>query len=215
MSASGPTTPYYWTILQKNDDELVKKVFNAQKTFPVRNDWIYQIQSDLETCGIDQTELEISKMKKCAFKKLVDEKIQLISATYLVSLKDKHSKSEHLKYSTEMKPYLKNNELSIEEKKLMFRLKNRLIDVKINYRKKYKDNLQCRLCNLTEESQPHLVVCPELMMDNNLREAFENYCYSDIFSNDLKKQTHLIKSWKLLLNNWRIKLKRNSAQNYP
>jgi hypothetical protein len=152
---------FYWTILQKDDDELVKKVFNAQKTFPVRNDWVCQIQSDLETCGIDQTEEELSKMKKGSFKKLVDEKIQLVSATYLINLKDKRSKSEQLKYSTEIQPYLKNDELSIEDKKLMFRLKNRLIDVKINYRKKYKDNLLCRLCNSSEESQPHLVVCPE------------------------------------------------------
>ena len=204
---------FYWTILQKDDDELVKKVFNAQKTFPVRNDWVCQIQSDLETCGIDQTEEELSKMKKGSFKKLVDEKIQLVSATYLINLKDKHSKSEQLKYSTEIQPYLKNDELSIEDKKLMFRLKNRLIDVKINYRKKYKDNLQCRLCNSSEESQPHLVVCPELMIDDKLREAFENYCYDDIFSNDEKKQTHLIRSWKILLNNWRIKLKKQSSQN--
>ena len=152
-------------------------------------------------------------MKKGSFKKLVDEKIQLVSATYLINLKDKHSKSEQLKYSTEIQPYLKNDELSIEDKKLMFRLKNRLIDVKINYRKKYKDNLQCRLCNSSEESQPHLVVCPELMIDNKLREAFENYCYDDIFSNDEKKQTHLIRSWKILLNNWRIKLKKQSSQN--
>ena len=106
-----------------------------------------------------------------------------------------------------------NDELSIEDKKLMFRLKNRLIDVKINYRKKYKDNLQCRLCNSSEESQPHLVVFPELMIDDKLREAFENYCYDDIFSNDEKKQTHLIRSWKILLNNWRIKLKKQSSQN--
>ena len=96
---------------------------------------------------------------------------------------------------------------------LMFRLKNRVIDVKINYRQKYKDNLQCRLCNSAEESQPHLVVCPELMIDNKLREAFKNYCYSDIFSNDEKKQTHLIRSWKILLKNWRIKLKKQSSQN--
>ena len=100
-----------------------------------------------------------------------------------------------------MQPYLKNDVLYIEDKKLMFRLKNRLIDVNINYRKKYKDNLQCRLCNSTEESRPHLVVCPELMIDNKLREAFENYCYSDI------------RSWKILLNNWRIKVKKHSSQN--
>ena len=31
---------YLWTILQKDDNELVKKVFDTQKKFPVKNDWV-------------------------------------------------------------------------------------------------------------------------------------------------------------------------------
>ena len=171
---------------------------------------IHQIQNDLETCGIEECEEEISKMKKSKFKKLVDEKVQQISASYLTSLKNKHSKSEHLRYSTEMQPYLKNDKLSIEEKKIMFRLKNRLIDVKVNYKKKYKDELECRLCGYPEESQSHLVACPEILSDVKLREDLENYSYDDIFSSDIQKQTHLIRTWKHLLNTWRIKLKKHS-----
>jgi hypothetical protein len=165
---------YYWSILQKDEEELVKKVFNAQKSFPVKNDWIHQIQNDLETCGIEESKDEISKMKKCSFKKLVYEKVKQISASFLISLKTKHSKSEHLRYSSSMQPYLKNDELSIEKKKIMFRLKNRLIDVKVNYKKKYKDELECRLCSYPEESQSHLVVCPEILSDDKLREALIN-----------------------------------------
>ena len=54
------------------------------KSSPVRNDWIHQIQNDLETCGIEESEDEISKMKKCTFKKLLDEKVQQISLSYLI-----------------------------------------------------------------------------------------------------------------------------------
>ena len=52
---------YYWSILQKDEEELVKKVFNAQKSFPVKNDWIHQIQNELETCGIEESEDDIKK----------------------------------------------------------------------------------------------------------------------------------------------------------
>ena len=110
-----------------------------------------------------------------------------------------------------MKPYLKNYELSIEEKKVMFSLKNRLIDVKVNYKKKYKDELECRLCGYPEESQSHLVVCPEILSEDKPREAFENYSYDNIFSSDIKKQTHLIR--KHLLKMWRIQLKKHSQHN--
>ena len=66
---------FYWNILQKGKDELVRKVFNSQKAFPVKNDFVCQIESDLEVCGIESDEEEISKMKKQRFKNLVDEKV--------------------------------------------------------------------------------------------------------------------------------------------
>ena len=47
---------FYWNILQKGEEELVRKVFNTQKLFPVKNDFICQIESDLESCNIDQNE---------------------------------------------------------------------------------------------------------------------------------------------------------------
>ena len=143
---------YFWSVLAKSDNELVKKIYNAQKAFPVKNDWIYLIKEDLDICEIELSENEISNMKQAAFKKLVNEKIRELSIAYLISLKNKHSKSENLRASYDMQPYLKNRNLSIEEKKIMFRIKNRLIDVKMNFKKKYNDMVECRLCGAPEES---------------------------------------------------------------
>ena len=47
---------YYWNILQKDDSELLKKVYNSQKLLPVKNDWVLQIQSDLSACNISHSE---------------------------------------------------------------------------------------------------------------------------------------------------------------
>ena len=201
---------YYWHILAKPEKELVKRVFNAQKTFPVKNDWIFQIKEDLLSCGIELSENEITNMKKCTFKKLVDEKVQNLSFSFLISLKNKHSKSENLTISDCMQSYLRNNNLSIEEKKLMFRLKNRLIDVKVNFKKKYNDSLECRLCGGNEESQQHLTTCPEILADSSIREALENYSYSDLFSNHEPTQTHMIRILKLIMNIWKLKLRKQS-----
>ena len=44
---------YLWDILHKNDSELVHKVFESQKRFAVKNDWVLQIKSDLEECKIN------------------------------------------------------------------------------------------------------------------------------------------------------------------
>ena len=77
---------YLWDILNRNESELVRKVFESQKSFSVKNDWALQVHLDLEECEINLTELEISKMKRLAFKKLVNEKIQNLAAKYLISL---------------------------------------------------------------------------------------------------------------------------------
>ena len=69
---------YLWDILQKNESELVRKVFDSQKMFTVKNDWVLQVQSDLEECGIFLTENEIAKMKRISYKKLVTKKINLL-----------------------------------------------------------------------------------------------------------------------------------------
>ena len=67
---------YYWNILQRDENELVKKVYNSQKSLSVKNDWFLQIKSDLDKCEIHLSESEISKMRKYPFNK-VNEKIKL------------------------------------------------------------------------------------------------------------------------------------------
>ena len=37
---------YYWTLLNKKDDELVKKVFQIQQKFQTKDDWVLQVQQD-------------------------------------------------------------------------------------------------------------------------------------------------------------------------
>ena len=67
---------YYWTILQKDETEVVKKVLNCQTLLPSKNDWITQVQNDLEECGIELSEENISNMKKQTFKNLVLKKVK-------------------------------------------------------------------------------------------------------------------------------------------
>ena len=62
---------YYWTLLNKPDKELVKKVFLTQKQFSSNDDWIMQVEDDKKSLDIELSDNSIQKMKKEAFKKLV------------------------------------------------------------------------------------------------------------------------------------------------
>ena len=44
---------YYWCILRKNEKELVRSVFNAQRDFPSEGTWYSEVQDDLKSCNIE------------------------------------------------------------------------------------------------------------------------------------------------------------------
>ena len=98
-----------------------------------------------------------------------------------------------------MKPYLENESLRIEDKKLMFRIRNRLIDVKANYRTKFKEDMTCRLCQVDEESQSHLFSCIEILSDKSVKDAIEGYTYNNTFSDNPKTQEQIIDIWHKIL----------------
>ena len=50
---------YYWTLLNKGKEELVKRVFLAMNEFNEKTDWLTQVKDDLTACSIDLTQEEI------------------------------------------------------------------------------------------------------------------------------------------------------------
>ena len=119
---------FYWTILQRSESEILSKVYNTQSLMPLKNDWYLQLESDLEECNITLTKEEIKCMKNERFKNLVLKKIKMLAKSYLISLRG--SKSENLKHISSMKDYLKCENLTLEEKKLLFAMKTRSVNVK-------------------------------------------------------------------------------------
>ena len=122
---------FYWAILNKDTEELIKKVFDTQTQFPTKGDWTFQIEEDKKYLDIDISENSIKNMKKHKFKKLLKEKLKLKAAEYLYSCRDKEgrSKTKYLK-SFGCQNYLKSNQLSTKEKKLLFSLRTQMDAVK-------------------------------------------------------------------------------------
>ena len=64
-------------LAAKDETELCKKAFEIQKLMPTKNDWVLQLQKDLDECRITLPEESIKKMKKEAFKNLVKKQIKI------------------------------------------------------------------------------------------------------------------------------------------
>ena len=193
---------YLWTILQKSDDELVAKVYMAQKLFPVKDDFIYKIKEDMEDIGLNLEDEDIKNMKKTKFKNLVNCKIREPAHSYLIQKKENLSKLKNLSYDYQLKEYLTTNRLSTSEKQLLLKLRTRMIPVKCNFPSMYTEDLSCQLCNTNmNESQEHVLLCPSL-----LTHSHDTVMYQDIYDEDLEKQITAVKHWSMLLKNRTIKL---------
>ena len=192
---------FYWSILQKSESELVRQVLRTQQLSPVKNDWTLQISADLDMCGITLTELEISQMTKYTFKRLVKTKITELARTYLTNLKQNHSKSAGLCSDYEkMQDYLDSDNISTEEKQLLFKFRTRTYPCKTNFKKQYEPDLSCFIC-LKEDTPEHLLNCK--ISEDIDRNGIE---YSHIFGN-IAQQTKVIKALK------KITVKRDNLLN--
>ena len=113
------------------------------------------------------------------------------------------SKGKEIQY-TKLGHYLaSNSNLTLQEKKEVFKIRTRMTDVKNNFKNKY-ENLNCDKCKEknqhNEETQEHIYKCANLVENTGL---FEN-----IF-----KDTHETKTMKEILKGFlnNMKLKNNTS----
>ena len=139
-----------------------------------------------------------------------------ISNEYLLSLKLKHSKCEYLNVSNYMQEYLTSNELYTSEKKLLFAMRTKTVNVKTNYKHSYINNMLCRLCEKPDEDEceEHLLVCNELITDHKLRIDISKIRYNDIYGTFSQQKT-AINLWKKVWNMWTRKLESLSPVGTP
>ena len=62
---------YLHNILKKSENELIRKVYETQKSLPTKNDWYQQILEDKDKLGLILSDKEISNMSKDTFKTFV------------------------------------------------------------------------------------------------------------------------------------------------
>ena len=192
---------FLWTILQKSENDLVRKCLSAQQLNPVRNDLATTFKSDLLQCGITLDMSEISNMKKAKFKKLVKTKIREVAREYLINMKYRHSKMNKMSDNYLFEPYLTSMNISTEEKQTLFKFRTRMVEVKSNFKTLHGQNLTCNFCP-EEETQCHLLTCPELTKNMNISDIE----HDDIFK-DISKQEKAAKTLNKIVKERNLKMK--------
>ena len=158
---------FLYYILNENPNSMIHKFFKCQMKGRKRKDWATTIIEDLEKLEISMNMEEISKMKKGIFMNMIKQRVKNKAFKELEQTKLSHSKVDKIEHNgISMQKYLQPNscKIKIEEAQLIFKIRCRTTEAKVNLRGKY-DNLECGACGLEEETQQHILYCTELNKD--------------------------------------------------
>ena len=171
---------YLKHIHMKEDHELLKRVFQAQRNDSKRGDWWELAKSDLETYDINEDEL--IGMNINLTRKFIKAKIYEKAFEDLKSKQITHSKVKNIKYEEfTCQTYLKSSKLSFNEASILFALRSQTLkDVKSNTRSFSQNDNLCPLCMKSEDTQTHCLQCPKLK--NVIKPTEKHIEYKQIFS---------------------------------
>ena len=131
----------YYILLEKQDS-MIYRFLEAQMQNPTAKDWVTTLRKDLDELNLNVTFAEIKAIKRGSFKNMLKQSIAEKALEYLDGKKSSHSKRMNLKYEVlQMQTYLmpSKTKLSKEEKQLIFSLRSEVTEVKMNFKRKYKN----------------------------------------------------------------------------
>ena len=83
---------YHHTILNRDDTEIVKKIYVEQRKNPTKGDFVELIEEDFKTINEVQDDDEIKTHQKSHDKNFVKKCIKSAALKYLTQLQASHSK---------------------------------------------------------------------------------------------------------------------------
>ena len=187
---------FLYYILHEDPKSMIFKFFEAQRKNPTRKDWVTTIKNDLEELNINLQFEEIMKMKKSELRNILKQKIEIKVMKRLEKLKNMHSKVNHIKHEfLRIQNYLKSTGVQItkEERQLIFKMRCRVTDLKMNFKRKYEDH-NCEACKQEEETQKHILECKEIQKKQQSIKC--NLEYEKLFHGNLNDKIEIARTFK-------------------
>ena len=198
-------------ILDENEESLIRKFLMIQLEQPTKGDWVSTCKENLKQLELPEEFNEITRITRNKLGNMLNEKIRNVALQYLIKKQgQKGSEVEHL--SIQMADYLapNNTGLTIDEKRNMFSVINRM--EKISYNFPHKNEIDRCLCGMTENME-HIYLCEMLNPEK------PKISYRQLFIGNLGQKISVFRRFK---NNFeereklRIeKMKNSEEEKYP
>jgi hypothetical protein len=159
---------YLKNIIDRNDNELIKKVYYAQKENPSKGDFVTLVKKDLESIGMTLEDESFARTNKTTIKKEIKIAVKEAAFKELIKMKSEKKKIKEIEYKKlELQSYLKNDsDLTTKERNVIFSIRSKCVKgVRSNFGKLYKSNkcpLNCEDDQTPVDTQEHLLECSEL-----------------------------------------------------
>ena len=169
-------------IVKSDENGMLFKFFNTMYENPSKDDWSLQAVQDLKDLKINEDLSYIKSLSAMKFKKMVKMRTTEFALDILNEKKFSHSKMENLLYTElEMQNYLVTEEITTEQKRIIFQFRTRMSEFDENYG---NSENPCKMCFFHRDSQSHSVNCNETM-----RNVKSKGNYNEIFANKVSKET--------------------------
>ena len=184
-------------ILKQDAQSILFKMFEVQCESKTKKDWVSTIFDDMKSCQLNVTFSEIQEMTKMKWKNIVKQHIEEKTLRYLIMTKQSHSKVRKIDHrNLQMQEYMlpNKNNISKEDIQLIFKLRCKVMNVKMNFKNMY-DSYECQICEEEEESQIHIYECKKIWEMKN-QEKLDMPQYEMINNGNLNEQLTVAKIFK-------------------
>ena len=145
-------------MLDKDKNDPVQNVYFEQLKYIVKKDWANYIQDLRHAYNLPINDDNVRQMTLEQWKAFAKTFIRDEAFMQLMAQCKSNKKTMHLTYhSVKRAAYLEKLEPNLARS--VFKGKVRMLDIKINYKDKYSNDLNCPLCKMETEMFDHLFQC--------------------------------------------------------
>ena len=118
---------YLQTILHRSDEELIKRVYLAQRADTTDGDFCQLVDDDMRLLDLQLTDIQIGSISSFDLKKLVKVKARQASFKYLMDIKETKTKMDNISYMNSFLPQSYLLSMTREQSSLMVALRTRTL----------------------------------------------------------------------------------------
>jgi hypothetical protein len=155
---------YLHTVVSRDNNELVRRVYDAQRKNPSKGDWCDMVNEDMNMIGLRVSVDEVNRIPKQAFKKLVEKHVRSATFESLQKSKASHSKVKSMQHHEfKRQDYMDKKGFSPEQVAVLFNMRcNTINGFKMSFKSVYGSDTMCKLgCN-EDDSIAHTFECEKI-----------------------------------------------------